>query len=75
MKLVTALRLAVSLGRTMRTRAGQPAFAHAPPPPPPYYGDYGPPRRYALALRGRESSRGFRQQPPWYRPHHGDGDG
>jgi hypothetical protein len=73
MKLIPALRLAVSLGRTVRTPAGQPALAYAPAPP--YYGDYGPPRRYALALRGRDSCRDFRQQPPWYRPHHGDGDG
>ena len=73
MKLIPALKLAVSLGRTARTPAGQPAPAYAPPPP--YYGDYGPPRRYALALRGRDSRPDFRQQPPWYRPHRDDGDG
>jgi hypothetical protein len=73
MKLIPALRLAVGLGRTVRTPAGQPALAYAPAPP--YYADYGPPRRYALALRGRDSCRDFGQQPPWYRPHHGDGDG
>lgn len=72
MKLINALRLAVSVGRTARTRAGQPAVLYAPPPP--YYGDYGPPRRYVLALGGRDSRR-VREPQPRYRSHQGDGDG
>lgn len=56
MRLFPAVSLAVSLARAA-AMAAQAAPAHAPPPPPSgYYGDYGAPVRYVLALSGRGSS-------------------
>lgn len=57
MRLFPAVSLAVTLARAAATAAAQDAPAHAPPPPPSgYYGDYGAPVRYVLALSGRGSS-------------------
>ena len=57
MKLIPAVSLAVSLVRAAATSAVQVSPAYAQPPPPGYYGDYGPPLRYVLALSGRGSTR------------------
>jgi hypothetical protein len=56
MKLIHAVNLAVSLARAAATAATQVAPVYAPPPSG-YYGDYGPPLRYVLALRGRDALR------------------
>ena len=61
MKLIHAVSLAVSLARAAATAASQTAPVYAPPPSG-YYGDYGPPLRYVLALRGRNSSQAHAQQ-------------
>jgi len=55
MKLIHAVSLAVSLARAASTAAAQMVPAYAPPPSG-YYGDYGPPLRYVLALSGRSST-------------------
>lgn len=55
MKLIPAVSLAVSLARVTGTPAVQVPPVYAPPPPSGYYGDYGPPLRYVLALSGRSS--------------------
>jgi hypothetical protein len=57
MKLIPAVSLAVSLVRAAAARAAEMSAAYAPPPPSGYFGDYGPPLRYVLALSGRASSR------------------
>ena len=67
MKLIPAVSVALSLARLAGTPAAQMAPAYVPPPPPSaYYGDYGPPLRYVLALSGRGSARiapgGLRQR-------------
>jgi len=56
MKLIPAVGLAVSLVRAAGAPALQLSPAYAPPPPSGYYGDYGPPLRYVLALSGRAST-------------------
>ncbi len=53
MKLISAVSLAVSLARAAGMPAVQVAPAYTPPPPSAYFGDYGPPLRYVLALSGR----------------------
>jgi len=55
MKLIHAVSLAVSLARAAGAVATQVAPVYAPPSG--YYGDYGPPLRYVLALNGRDSLR------------------
>jgi hypothetical protein len=55
MKLIHAVSLAVSLARAAATPAAQVAPAYVPPPSSGYYGNYGPPLRYVLALSGRDS--------------------
>lgn len=61
MKLLSALGLAVSLGRVVGAAAAQVAPAYAPPPPPSgYYGAHGAPLRYVLALSGRGWCRPYR---------------
>lgn len=56
MKLIPAVSLAVSLVRAASATAVQLPPVYAPPPPSGYYGDYGPPLRYVLALSGRDST-------------------
>jgi hypothetical protein len=56
MKLIHAVSLAVSLARAAGTAATEVAPVYAPPPSG-YYGDYGPPLRYVLALSGCDSLR------------------
>lgn len=61
MKLLPAVGVALSLARLTGTPAAQTAPAYVPPPTPSgFYGDYGPPLRYVLALSGRGS--------PWSAP-------
>lgn len=58
MKLLPAVGVALSLARLAATPAAQVAPAYVPSPPPSgFYGDYGPPLRYVLALSGRGSPR------------------
>lgn len=57
MKLIPAVSLAVSLVRAAAAPAVQMSAAYAPPPPSGYYGNYGAPLRYVLALSGRGSAR------------------
>ena len=56
MKLIPAVSLAVSLVRAAAAPAMQLSPAYVPPPPSGYYGAYGPPLRYVLALSGRSST-------------------
>lgn len=61
MKLLPAVGVALSLARLAGAPAAQMAPAYVPPPTPSgFYGDYGPPLRYVLALSGRGS--------PWIAP-------
>ena len=57
MKLIPAVSLAVSLVRAAAAPAMQLSPAYAPLPPSGYFGDYGPPLRYVLALSGCGSTR------------------
>lgn len=62
MKLIPAVSLAVSLVRAAAAPAVQLSPDYAPPPSG-YYGNYGPPLRYVLALSGRAST--------WFAPSRG----
>ena len=55
MKIIPAF-LTESLRLGVRRPRAQLAAVYAPPPPG-YYGDYGPPPRYVLAMGGRLSDR------------------
>lgn len=57
MKLIPAVTLAVSLVRAAAAPAVQVSADYTPPPSSGYYGDYGPPLRYVLALSSRGSTR------------------
>ena len=60
MKIIPAF-MAETLRHGMRRPRAQLAAVYAPPPPG-YYGDYGPPSRYVMAMGGRLSDRDDRRR-------------